>query len=135
MNSTILLLTNTTVFDDSRCFAKSPERLKVHYSDCEDVIMGMHDRTDTRQYIFGRGRRANFRLPRYYEKGTCHITLDMVYEDQTDRLTFAEVCEEALDLAVHCTLGYNFDRGGIDTVGLRKLLHITIFGMAPKAIS
>ena len=131
INSTALPLVNTTISDNLRCFRQSPERLKASYMDCENTIMGMRSRMDTRRYIFGRGSRATFKLPRSFHEGTCHITLDMVLDDDTDRLTFAEVREAALDLAIRCTIASPFDRGGIEAVAPRKVLHITIIGTRP----
>ena len=135
LNSTHHSLVNTTISDVSRCFERSEGRFQAHYIDCVTAIMKMHGRTETRNYIFGRGSLATFKLPRDYQSGTCYITLDMIHEEQTDILTFAEVREAALGLAHECTLGTGLDRGGVDAVAPRGVLYITILGAEPTATS
>ena len=86
-----------------------------------------------RTYVFGRGPRISgvtYRLPKTFRVRTCIITLDMVYEEQQDRLSFFAIREAALDLAVQCTSGPVFEVGGIQSVEPRHLLFITMFGAA-----
>ena len=87
-----------------------------------------------RVYTFGRGPRSSgvtYRLPKTFHVRTCVLTLDMVHEDQRDRLSFFQVRETALNLAVQCTNGVYFRVGGIQAVEPRNVLFITIFGAAP----
>ena len=95
----------------------------------------MHTARDLRVYIFGRGERATYKLPKMFRSGTCVLNLDMVYEDQVDRLSLIQVREAALDLALRCTSGHLFNSGGILAVEPNNILYITIFGTTRMAIS
>ena len=139
-NSTILPLLNMTTLGEGPCFFPSPERLPAKYQDCEAAVNELHgEGPNMRTYVFGRGPRVSgvtYRLPKTFHVRTCIITLDMVYEEQRDRLSFFDVREAALDLAVQCTSGAFFNTGGIQPVGPRNLLFITMFGAAwPWGIS
>ena len=133
-NSTMLPLFNITALDESPCFLPSAERLPVNYADCEPAIAEMYKGSDMRVYTFGRGPRSSgvtYRLPKTFHVRTCVLTLDMVHEDQMDRLSFFQVREAALNLAIQCTNGVYFNVGGIQAVEPRNVLYITIFGAAP----
>lgn len=133
-NSTMLPLLNMTAHNESPCFLPSVERLPVNYQDCEAAVDEMHHGSDMRVYTFGRGPRSSgvtYRLPKTFCVGTCVLTLDMVYEEQMDRLSFFQVNEVALNLALQCTNGHYFNVGGVESVEPRNVLFITIFGAAP----
>ena len=133
-NSTILPLHNMTAHNESPCFSPSTERLPVDYPDCEAAVNEMHKGSDMRVYTFGRGPRSTgvtYRLPKTFRVRSCVLTLDMVYEDQMDRLSFFQVREVALNLALQCTMGLYFKVGGVQSVEPRNVLFITIFGAAP----
>ena len=83
--------------------------------------------SDTLTYTFGRGR-ATYKLPKTFHSGTCSVTLDMVYDDQRERLTLAVVQDVALRLALRCATGPIFNLGGVAAVSPKKLLHVTIIG-------
>lgn len=89
---------------------------------------------DMRSYIFGRDSTATFQLPKTYYSGTCVLNLDMVYDDQMDRLFILEIMEAAFALALRCATGTEFNRGGVAIVGLKKVLHITIIGTEPISL-
>ena len=134
-NSTMLPLLNLTALDESPCFQPSRERLPVNYPDCEAAVNEMHKGSDMRVYTFGRGPRTTgvtYRLPKTFRVRTCVLTLDMVFEDQRDRLSFFQVREVALNLALQCTMGLYFKVGGVQSVEPRNLLFVTIFGAAPR---
>ena len=95
----------------------------------------MHTEADMQVYTFGRGNDVTYKLPRTFWRGTCVINLDMVFEHQTDRLTFWEVRETALVLARQCTSGQPFNTGGMVTLEPNNVLHITIFGTTPPGTS
>ena len=96
--------------------------------------MEMHHGSDMRVYTFGRGPRSSgvtYRLPKTFRVRTCVLTLDMVYEDQKERLSFFQVHEAALNLAQQCTTGIWFHFGGILAVEPNNVLFITMFGVNP----
>lgn len=95
----------------------------------------MHTEADMQMYTFGRGNDVTYKLPRTFWRGTCVINLDMVFDHQTDRLTFWEVRETALILARQCTSGQPFNAGGMVTVEPHNVLYITIFGTTPPSTS
>ena len=133
-NSTTLPPVNRTDPNESPCFIPGPERLPVSYQDCEEAAVEMGKGSGMRVYTFGRGPRSSgvtYRLPKTFHVRTCVLNLDMVLEDQKDRLSFFEVREVVLNLAVQCTNGYFFRVGGSKSVGPRNLLFVTIFGAAP----
>ena len=133
-NSTMLPPVNITAVDEFPCFSPSTERLPVDYQDCETAVTEMYRGSDMRVYTFGRGPRSSgvtYRLPKTFHVRTCVLTLDMVYEDQKDRLSFFQVREVALNLALLCTTGYFFRVGGIQAVEPRNLLFVTIIGATP----
>ena len=125
---------NMTALDESPCFFPSPERLPPRYQDCEAAVDEIHT-GDMRIYTFGRGPGVTYQLPKTFHVLTCVITLDMVYEDQRDRLSIMQVREAALDLAVQCTNGYYFKVGGVLSVEPKNVLFITIFGAPSRGIS
>ena len=131
-NPTTLSLVNTTLHADFHCFEERSDRRPTDYQDCENAITEMHRSTDHRRYTFGRGSSATYKLPRTFQSGTCVITLDMVYDEQNDKLTFAEVREAALALALRCTSGPVFNVGGVKAVEPKKVLYITILGAVPS---
>lgn len=133
LNSTSLPIINTTSPNDVHlCFDPRPDRLPTRYSDCESAVSEINTGTDMRLYTFGRGSRATYKLPRTFHSGTCVINLDMVYDDQTDKLTLPEVQQAALALALRCATGTVFNTGGVTAVGGRKVLQITIIGTAER---
>ena len=134
-NSTQLPPVNITALNESPCFYPSIERLPISYPDCEAAINEMNKGTGPRVYTFGRGPRSSgvtYRLPKTFHVRTCVLTLDMVYEDQKDRLSFFEVREVATNLALQCSNGYYFRVGGIQSVEPKNVLFITIIGAAPR---
>ena len=131
LNPTTLSSVNTTLHDDFHCFEQRSDRRPTDYQDCENAITEMHRSTDHRRYIFGRGRSATYKLPRTFQSGTCVINLDMVYDEDNDKLTFLEVRGAALALALRCTSGPIFRVGGVKAVEPKKVLYITILGAVP----
>lgn len=85
-----------------------------------------------RDYAFGRGSRATYKLPKTFRIGTCVVNLDMVRPEQIDFLTLSEVQQAALVLARQCVTGVLYKAGGIVAVGPRKVLYITMFGVAAR---
>ncbi len=133
LNSTALSSVGTDVLNVQPCFEPKPDRLPARYQDCESAAMKMHSVADTRRYIFGRGSFATYKLPRTFSHGTCVVNLDMVYEEETDILTFVEVRSAVLLLARSCTLGPVFHVGGVAAVGPANALFVTIFGSVSRA--
>ena len=120
-------LTNATFVKEEPCFLPSPDRLPVKSADCEKAAREMARGKGDRIYNLGRGSGVTYQLPKSFINGTCFLTLDMIYEDETDGLRFPQI-QEAVDvLARRCASTY-FDRGGIVAVGPRKVLYVTIFG-------
>lgn len=130
LNSTTLSIINTRLRDETPCFDPRPDREPTNYRDCEAAILEMNLKRDQDQYIFGRGSHATYKLPRTFHSGTCAVNLDMVYEEQTDRLTLPEIQGAAFAMANECTSGTVFNRGGSVAVGPKKVLYVTILGIA-----
>ena len=128
LNTTILPTVNTIVHEEYSCFNPVPDRLPTNYADCTMAAIEMHKGTEKRFYIFGRGIYATYQLPKTFFSGTCVLTLDMVYDDQLDSLTFDVIRDTIFGLALRCATGPVFDSGGIAAVGPRNVLHVTIFG-------
>ena len=135
LNSTTLPLVNTTNPGPSACFEPLPGRLPANYEDCVAAISSMRNIRDTRIYTFGRGSRATYTLPRNFHRGTCLLTLDMVYEEQTDRMSFSDIRQAALLLALRCTGTPSFRWGGIRAVPPNNILWITMLGVDPPPSS
>lgn len=134
LNTTILPIVNTGVQKEYPCFNPKPDRLPTNYADCTMAAIEMHKATDTRLYTFGRGSHATYKLPKTFFKGTCVLTLDMVYDDQLDSLTFDVIRDTIFSLALRCATGPVFDRGGVAAVGPRNVLHVTIIGNVVQGI-
>ena len=135
LNSTTLPTVNTTILDGETCFHPRSDRHPTNYPDCAMAAIDMHKGSDMRVYTFGRGRRATYKLPRTFFGGTCVVNLDMVYDDQSDRLTFEVVRETIFTLALRCTTGPVFKQGGSVAVGPKNVLHVTIIGREPEGTS
>ena len=122
--------------NEGPCFMPRPDRIPATTYDCyaaiDELEMGHDGRTS---YTFGRGHRVTYRLPKTFHRGTCALTLDMVYEDQTARLTIEEVANTASNLIVRCTTGTIFKYGGSIAVGPSNVLYITIIGTAVSSTS
>lgn len=129
-NSTALVSLDATFRDPYPCFDPSPDLRPTNYRDCDVAVMEIPGSTDSRIYTFGRGSHATYKLPRNFHHGTCFVTLDMIYDDQVDKLTFSEIRAAAIALALRCTTGDVFDLGGVTVVRPRNVLHITIMGVA-----
>lgn len=56
----------------------------------------------------------------------------MIRAEQTDTLTLSDVEQAALALARQCVSGAPFKAGGVAAVGPRKVLYITMFGVAAR---
>lgn len=134
-NFTTSSTVHTSVTNEPDCFEPRPDRLAIKSGDCQTAAMEMHSTTDAKMYIFGRGSDATYKLPRYFQSGTCMLSLDMVYSDQTDRLTFARVRQLALALASQCATVPVLNVGGIAAVEPRDVLYILIQGIVPQSIS
>ena len=124
-----LAIINTTLPNANDCFEYRPDRFPINYVDCALAVLEMNARRDLRRYTFGRGSHATYKLPKTFESGTCSVNLDMVYDEQTDRLTLAEVEQAAFALASQCATGQILNLGGIVAVGPKKVLYITILGI------
>lgn len=135
LNSTTLPIVNPSLFDRDPCFFPRSDRPPTNYPDCALAAVRMHAGTDTGVYTFGRGSRATYKLPKTFFSGTCVVNLDMVYDDQLDRLTFETIRETVLTLALRCTAGTVFNRGGVAAVGPKNVLHVTILGSQAEGTS
>lgn len=135
LNSTSLSINNTTLLDDYYCFSPLPDRLPTTYNDCAAAALEMKTSTDTEVHTFGRGSSATYKLPKSFYSGTCVVTLDMAYDDQTDKLTLREIQDAAFTLALRCATGSVFNVGGIIAVGSKKVLHVTILGTVAPSTS
>lgn len=93
--------------------------------------MDMNTGSDTQIYTFGRGSPVTYKLPKTFYSGTCSVTLDMVYDDQRERLTMPVIQDVALRLALRCATGPTFNLGGVAAVSSKNLLHVTIIGGQP----
>ena len=127
---TALVSLNAILRDAYPCFDPSPDLRPTNHRDCDMAIMEMPRRTDSRVYTFGRGSHVTDKLPRDFQHGTCFVSLDMIYDDQVDELTFSEIRAAAIALALRCTTGSVFNLGGVAVVRPRNVLHITIMGVA-----
>ena len=136
-----LNFTNPQTIDSSSlnvspCFMPRPDRIPTIYLDCHAALDELEtSRGGRRSYIFGRGDRATYKLPKTFHSGTCALTLDMVYDDQTARLTFREIANTASNLIVRCTTGAIFKYGGSIAVGPSNVLYITVIGTAVSSTS
>ena len=129
LNSTILSPVNTAPLNYDPCFEPRSDLFPTNYVDCHAAIREMFRTSDMgRYYTFGRGDGATYKLPKTFSSGSCIVNLDMIYDEQTDRLTIPEVRQAALDLAAQCTTGTDFNLGGIEAVKPRNVLCVTIFG-------
>ena len=113
-----------------------PDRLPTTYHDChaalDQFVVGHSGRTS---YVFGRGNQVTYKVPKTFASGTCALTLDMVYDDQSARLTISEVAKAASNLMVRCTTGILFQYGGIIAVGPSDVLYVTIMGVEVSSTS
>ena len=134
LTTTTPAIINTTFLNESPCFAPLADRHATNYRDCASAATEMTIGMDAQVYTFGRGSRATYKLPKTFYSGTCAVTLDMIYEDQIDRLSFETIQDATFRLALRCTSGPVFDVGGVAAVGPRKLLHVTILGIGPRSI-
>lgn len=135
-NASTLQIINTTFSNhESPCFDPAPARLPITYSDCISASLKLLLKGADIQYTFGRGGRVTYKLPKTFFSGTCVINLDMVFDEQTDKLTLLEVQQAALDLARRCTTGTDFRTGGVAAVGPKNVLYITIIGAADRETS
>lgn len=134
LNTTTLLPINTPNHD-FRCYEPGPRNPPTSIRDCRMAAREMHTEADMQVYTFGRGDDVTYKLPRTFWKGTCVINIDMVFNHQTDRLTFWEVRETALTLARRCTSDQPYNLGGITTVKPNNVLYVTIFGASPRGTS
>lgn len=129
-------ITNTTSPDEISCFNPGPKRIPTNYHDCALAASEIATGSDTRIYTFGRRRSSgvNYKLPKTFESGTCTMTLDMIYDDQQDMLTLAMIKDTALRLALRCSTGPVFNVGGIEAVGPKGVLYITMIGTNSRPV-
>ena len=136
LNSSNLQAIDSSLPKMSPCFTPKPDRFPANYLDCyaalDELEKGHGGRTS---YIFGRGDQVTYKLPKTFHSGTCTLTLDMVYDDQTARLTILEVANTASNLIVRCTTGAIFKYGGSLAVGPSDVLYVTIIGAAVSSTS
>lgn len=122
--------------NEGPCFMPSPDRIQAACDDCYAAIdkleMGHDGRTS---YIFGRGSRVTYKLPKTFHSGSCTLTLDMVHDDQKARLTIEEIAHTASILIARCTTDTIFKYGGVMAVGPSNVLYITIIGTAMSSTS
>ena len=112
------------------------DRHPTTYRDCQAALDEMEaGQRGRRSYLFGRGDRATYKLPKTFISGTCALTLDMVYDDQIARLTVLEIGNTAHDIIARCTTGAVFNVGGSAAVGPSNVLYITILGVALSSTS
>ena len=130
-NASTLQITNPAFPNNEySCFNPEPGHLPTNILDCQSASFEiLKGRRVTWDYTFSRGDRGNFKLPAFFRSGTCLISLDMLYDDQMDRLTVLEVQETALNLALRCTNSPDFKTGGIVAMGPKNVLYITIIGV------
>ena len=134
LNSTILS-SSSPIVNEHPCFGDQDHRPPTNLNDCSQAISAIHRSTDSRRYTFSRGRQAQYPLPKSYSSGTCQITLDMIYDEQVDRLTFPQIQHAALILATRCTDGPIYRAGGVGSVGPDHVMYITILGMKALDVS
>ena len=127
---------NMSSLGEALCFDPSPSHIPTNYRDCALAASEIARASDTRIYTFGRGSGdgITYKLPKTFESGTCSITLDMVYDDQRDRLTLATIQDAARRLALVCTTGPVFTVGGLSAVGPTRVLYVTILGTMSRTI-
>lgn len=135
LNTTTPSPVNPTTGEDFRCFEPGPRETPTTLRDCRMAAREMHTEADMQEYTFGRGNDVTYKLPRTFWRGTCVINIDMVFDQQTDRLTFWEVRETALALARRCTSDEPRNLGGIVTVEPNNVLYITVFGASSRGTS
>lgn len=137
LNASTLQTINTALPDNEHpCFHPGSDRLPTNYLDCTSASLEiLKGGRDTRLYTFGRGGRATYKLPKTFFSGTCVINLDMVYDEQTDKMTLLEVQQAALGLALRCTTSTVYKMGGVAAVGPRNVLYVTIIGVAARDTS
>ncbi|KAF6227480.1 hypothetical protein HO133_008924 [Letharia lupina] len=135
LNPPTLSIINTTFLDDNPCLYPSPVRLPTTYHDCAAAAMQITKGSVMEHYTFGRGRHATYKLPKTFHSGTCVVNLDMVYDDQEDTMTLLEIQGAAFALAIQCTAGAVFNLGGIEAVGPKKQLYVTIVGVMAQSTS
>ena len=128
LSPTTSAIINTTFPGQYSCFDPHPTRLPTTYEDCASAVMEMNKGSDTRTYTFGRGSHATYTLPKTFYSGTCSVTLDMVYDDQLERLTLAVIQDVALRLALRCAIGPIFNLGGVAAVSPKNVLYVTVVG-------
>ena len=131
LNSTNLPTIDSSSLKEDPCFIPRSDRLPTTYADCVAALDEMKDgRSGRTSFLFGRGDLVSYKLPRTFIRGTCALNLDMVYDDQTARLTIRQVGYAALNLIQRCTPGAVFNRGGSIAVGPSNVLYVTIIGVA-----
>ena len=127
---------NSSSLNEGPCFMPRGDRFPAASYDCyaalSELIAGHRGRTS---YIFGRGDGVTYKLPKSFYSGTCTLTLDMVYDDQTATLTVSEVADTAYDLIELCTTGRVFKYGGSIAVRPSNVLYVTIVGARVSSTS
>ena len=136
LNSTNVLTIDSSSLNEDPCFVPKSDRLPATYGDCVAALDEMKGgRSGRTSFLFGRGDLVSYKLPKTFIRGTCALNLDMVYDDQTARLTILQVGNAALDVIRRCTLGTIFNRGGSIAVGPSNVLYVTIIGVAVSSTS
>ena len=126
---------NATFVVDNTCFEHRSNLYPAKYLDCVAAIDNMSRGKATQPCTFSRGRPADVKLPKNFSSGSCLVTLDMVYDDQIDTVTFSDIRDRALALAFQCTRNPIHDNGGVAPVGPMEILYITIIGLELTSVS
>ena len=136
LNSTNLPTIDSSSLNEDPCFIPRFDRLPTTYGDCVAALDEMKGgRSGSTSFLFGRGDLVTYKLPRTFFSGTCALNLDMVYDDQTARLTILQVGNAALNVIRRCTSGPVFNRGGSIVVGPSNVLYVTIIGVEKSSTS
>ncbi len=130
----ILPLLNSSLSASAECWHQNPrsepQLIPLDYKQCREVIpeinayIGKEERTPL---TFGRSPGVGFEVPKTWDYGSCHVTIDMVRPDVTETTTFATILIEAFGLNLACVLNPP-SFGGKAFVGDHHLIEVSIHG-------
>jgi hypothetical protein len=130
----ILPLLNSSLAAGPFCWHQDPhsqpQRVTLDYRQCRAAITDL--KISARQALrtpltFGRSSDVGFEVPKTWDHGKCHVTIDMTRSDVMETTTFATILEQAIDINLACVSKPPF-LGGEVSVGDHHLIKLSIHG-------
>lgn len=130
----ILPLLNSSLASGPYCWHpdphSQPQRARLDYRQCRAAItdLKISARREFRTPLtFGRSSGVGFEVPRTWDHGNCHVTIDMTSSDVMETTTFATILKLAIDVNLACVSKPPF-LGGEVSVGDHHLIKLSIHG-------